>query len=151
MRLVLRPRLPALWRACATGLMVGAVLGSLHRWLRGEPFLWPEATLMMAVTGGLVLVTYALMPARADENGVETFDPIGRRRHLPWAGITRVELRPWWAMWGAQALCFVTADGRRRWLPRDTRGLDGLHALVLRAAGPQHPLTRALETPLHRL
>jgi ribose/xylose/arabinose/galactoside ABC-type transport system permease subunit len=149
--LVLRPRLAVLWRAGGTGALVGAVLGRLIRWLQGEPFVWPETLWLMGVTGVLVLAVYALLPARADEQGLDAFDGLGLRHRLPWAQIVRVELRPWWAMWCAPALCLVTTEGRRRWLARDTRGLDALHALARRTAGPDHPLVRALETPLHRL
>jgi len=37
------------------------------------------------------------------------------------------------------------------YLPRDTLGLDRLHALAVQHGGPSHPLVRALETPLYRL
>jgi hypothetical protein len=149
--LILRPKLAVLWRAGGTGALVGAVLGRSMRWLQGEPFVWPETFWLMGVTGVLVLLVYLLLPARADGQGLDAFDGLGLRHRLRWDQIVRVELVAWWALWLAPALRLTLSDGRTRWLMRDVRGLDQLHALGRAAAGPDHPLVRALETPLHRL
>jgi hypothetical protein len=105
----------------------------------------------MAATAATVLLGYATMPALADGRGVRAMTQLGWPVRVAWADIVAVELRPWWAMWRAPALCIVTAAGRKRWLLRESHGLAALHALAQSAGGAEHPLVRALETPLHRL
>jgi hypothetical protein len=147
----LLPRLPALWRACATGALIGAAASNAIRWFQGEPFAWPQAAWMMAATAAAVLSTYATMPARADASGLRGFTQLGWPKRVQWADIARVDLRPWWAMWRAPGFCITTHAGKRVWLMRESHGLGALHALARRAGGAAHPLVLALETPLHRL
>jgi hypothetical protein len=78
-------------------------------------------------------------------------DSWGLRREVAWDAVQQVQLARWPAMLFMPAIKVVTREGCTRWLPRESRGLDELHALALRAGGPGHPLLRALETPLHRL
>jgi hypothetical protein len=148
---VLRPRLPAIWRLSATGALTGAVLSRALKWLEGAPFVWPETFFLMGATASAALLTWALMPSKADAEGLHLPDSLGLRRRVRWDQIETVELRPWWAMWRAPALAVTTRDGKRRWLLRESHGLDDLHKLALQVASPAHPLVRALETPLHRL
>jgi hypothetical protein len=145
------PRLPALWRACATGATLGVAIGAGLRWLDGGAFVWPQALWLMAATAVGVLLTYITNPTLADGRGLRAMSQLGWPVRVAWADIAAVELRPWWTMWRAPALCVVTASGRRLWLMRESHGLAALHALAVREGGPDHPLVRALETPLHRL
>jgi hypothetical protein len=144
-------RLPVLWRLTVLSQTLGALLNSIWAWLQGDAFSVAPPALILASAVPLVLFWYAFFVARAGESGVKLFDRWGFAHRVDWDEIRSAEMARWPHMLFAPALKVVVADGRVRWLPRDTRGLAELHTLALRVAGPTHPLVRLLETPLHRL
>lgn len=144
-------RLPVLWRVTVLSLTLGVLTARVIDWAQGRPFGSVPTLLVMALAVPMVLLLYAGMAARAGEAGLRLFDGWGWPRRLAWGDVAEVQLQRWPALLYAPSLKLKTHDGRTFWLPRDSGGLDALHALALRCAGRAHPLVRALETPLHRL
>jgi hypothetical protein len=144
-------RLPLLWRIMVLSLTLGTLLARGHEWLDGAPFRGVPTLFVTALAVPSVLLWYYGFAGRAGERGLKLFDNAGFPRRVGWDEIASAQLQRWPYMLWAPALRVVLADGRVRWLPRETQGLGELHALALRVRGPGHPLVKALETPLHRL
>jgi hypothetical protein len=144
-------RLPLLWRVMVLSLTLGALAARALAWLEGADFSSVPTLVIFAVAVPSVMWTYLGLPAQAGEAGLRLFDTWGFRRRVSWEDVRSVSLRRWPSMVFAPALRVELTDGRVRWLPRETHGLAELHALAQRRVGPEHPLVRALETPLHRL
>lgn len=144
-------RLPVLWRLTVLSLTLGALMSRLWAWSQGGAFGGVPTLAVTAMAVPMVLLMYLLMPARAGEAGLRLYDAWGWPRRLDWDQIAEVRLARWPSLLYAPALALVSRQGRVLWLPRDSGGLGALHALALRRVGADHPLVRALETPLHRL
>lgn len=144
-------RLPLLWRIMVLSLTAGALLARTLAWLEGEPFRGVPSLFIMALAAPSVLLWYRFFAAAAGEAGLKLFDTAGFPRQVRWDEIEAVSLARWPYLLFAPSLKLVLRDGRVRWLPRETQGLGQLHTLALARLGAQHPLVRALETPLHRL
>ncbi len=144
-------RLPLLWRLMVLSLTLGTLLARGADWLQGEPFRAVPTLFVMALAGPSVLLWYYGLAARAGEVGLKLFDNTGLPRRVGWDEIQSARLARWPYLLWAPSLRVQLSNGRVRWLPRETQGLDELHALALRVGGVEHPLVKALETPLHRL
>lgn len=144
-------RLPLLWRLMVLSLTLGVLLARALDWLQGEPFRGVPTLFVMALAAPSVLLWHFGFAGRAGEQGLKLFDAAGFPRRVRWDEIEAARLARWPYLLWAPALRVQLRDGRVRWLPRETQGLAGLHALALRVGGPAHPLVQALETPLHRL
>ena len=144
-------RLPLLWRLMVLSLTAGALIARTWDWLEGEPFRGVPTLFIVALAAPSVLLWYYLFDARAGAAGLRLFDAAGIPHHVAWGEIEAASLSRWPYLLFAPAVKLVLRDGRVRWLPRETKNLGELHALVLRQCGADHPLVQALETPLHRL
>jgi hypothetical protein len=144
-------RLPVLWRMTVLSLSLGVLMARLWDFAQGRPFSGVPTLAVTAMAVPMVASMYLLMAGRAGERGMRLFDGWGWPRQVAWDDIVDVQLRRWPALVFAPALAIRSRQGRVYWLPRESAGLGELHALVQRAAGPDHPLARALQTPLHRL
>ena len=144
-----RVKIPTLWRQASAGLLLGAFTARLLLWWEGEPFSLPNTLPLMGVAAVVVALLYLFSPTLAGPAGLKVMNAWGFRRPVAWAEIERVSFA---RMYFVQpALKLVTTAGRTYWIARDTKDLDGLHALALVHGGQGHPLTQALETPLHAL
>jgi hypothetical protein len=144
-----RVKIPTLWRQAFPGLMLGAVVGRLSRWIQGEPFSWPETLPMMAIAAVLVMSIYYLQPTLGGPQGIKAMNSWGFRRALKWSDIVSVGFG---RMYGMQpSLKLLDRHGRAHWIARDTKDLGALHRLAVEHGGAHHPLAQALETPLHAL
>jgi hypothetical protein len=142
-------KLPTLWRQIFPSLVAGAVLGNGLRWLRGEPFSLPETLPLMLTAAVVVAATYFFSPTLAGAEGLKVMTAWGFRRPVRWEEIQSVSFARLYFFQPSFKL--VTARGRSYWIARDTKDMAGLHALAFARGGPDHPLTRALETPLYAL
>ncbi len=146
------PTRPAqLWRVVVLGMTAGALLARVWNWLEGDELRIVPTPFILSLAVPTVLLMYLGFPARAGAQGMKLFDAFGWPRRVAWAQMVAVERARWPYLLFAPSLRVRLADGRTRWLPRETKRLDELHALALAEAGPTHPLVRALETPLYRL
>jgi hypothetical protein len=144
-----RVKLPALWRQTFPALVIGASLAQVINWLEGQPWSWPPTLLLMGIAAVMVLGMHWLQPTQAGPQGLRLMGADGLRRAVRWDEIVEVRMG---RMHGLQpALRIIDRRGRSLWLPRDTHDLRGLHALALHHGGAEHPLTRALATPLYAL
>lgn len=142
-------RLPTLWRQAFPGLVLGAIVGRVALWLDGQPFSFPNTVPLMVIAAVFVVLLHVLQPTRAGEAGLQVMTIWGFRRRLRWPDINTVTFARWYGL--QPSLKLVDHQGRSHWIARDTRNLAGLHALALAHGGADHPLTRALQTPLHAL
>jgi hypothetical protein len=143
------PTRPAvLWRQAMPAVMLGAATAQVWRLLDGQVFAWPSTLVFMAVAAGGVVFTFVALPAKASVQHLWLYVWGGWLRRIEWAEVQDVQLGRWLF---TPAFHLRTRDGRSLYLPRDTLGLERLHALALQQGGPSHPLVRALETPLYRL
>lgn len=149
--LALRTRPAILWRVSVLSMTLGASIANVWRWLEGQSLGTPPTVAIMLLAALSVCVIYLVTPARAGPGGLLWFDAWGLRRAVAWGEVQAVDLARWWQLLWVPALRLRTADGRVRWLPRDSLNLAELHALARAQAGAAHPLVRVLETPLHRL
>lgn len=142
-------KIPTLWRQAFPGLVLGALTGRVLMWAQGEPFSLPNTLPLMAVAAVFVVLLYVLQPTLAGEAGVKAMTVWGTRRLLRWTDIESVAFA---RLYGLQpSLKLVDRRGRACWIARDTRDLAGLYTLAVAHGGADHPLTRALQTPLHAL
>jgi hypothetical protein len=101
---------------------------------------------LAVVAAVIVLGMHWLRPVQAGASGILLLRRTGQRRLVPWESITsvsfgrRLPLEP----------AFRVADsaGQVHWLPRHTGNLRALQILVAQYGGANHPLARALETPI---
>ncbi|MBX3635424.1 MAG: hypothetical protein KF683_08575 [Rubrivivax sp.] len=142
-------KIPSLWRQSLGGMTAGAVAARLLQWAQGEPFSWPASLPMMGTAAVLVALVYFLQPTRAGSEGLKLMTSWGLRRTLPWSAVRQVTLARLHLL--QPALKVLDHEGRVYWIDRETKNLRGLHELALRHGGEDHPLTRALRTPLHAL
>lgn len=142
-------RIPSLWRQALGGLTAGAVAARLLQWGQGEAFSWPTSWPLMGLAAVIVVLTHFLQPTRAGPDGLKLMTNWGFRRRLRWTDVRQVTLAR--AHLLQPALKVLDHQGRVHWIDRDTKDLRGLHELALRHGGEDHPLTRALRTPLHAL
>ncbi|MBL8516588.1 MAG: hypothetical protein JNM76_06435 [Betaproteobacteria bacterium] len=142
-------KLPTLWRQMFPAAMLGGLLAQALHWMQGQPFSTPGTLKTMAATAIMVLIVHHLQPTEAGERGLNVMNSWGFRRLLAWTDVQSVVFgRMYWVQ---PSLRLRDAQGRSYWIAIDTKDLAGLHELALAHGGPDHPLTRALETPLHRL
>ena len=149
LRLPTRPAL--LWRVMVLGLTMGALLARVLAWMDGDPFRGVPSLFIMALAVPSVLLWYVALAAHAGPAGMKLFDGWGLPRRVAWEDLRAASLARWPYMLYAPALKVELADGRVRWLPRETQRLGELHKMALARLGAEHPFVRALETPLHRL
>jgi hypothetical protein len=148
---LLRTKPAVLWRLAMLGLIIGAAIAAALRMLEGDSFRMPPPWLLPCLAALSVLGMYFFSAAKADDQGLLLFTSWGFRRRVAWVDVHAVELMRWpWVLW-APALRFTDARGRRLWLIRESQNLAALHQRALRVVGPDHPLVRALQTPLHAL
>jgi hypothetical protein len=144
-----RIKLPALWRQAFPGLVAGALVANFSFWLQGEPFSLPNTLPLMGVAAAIVVTYYYFAPTVAGEQGLKVMNSWGFRKLLPWADVESVAFAR--MHWVQPSLKLVDGRGRAYWIARDTEDLQDLHAIAAQFGGTQHPLTKALETPLHSL
>ncbi|MCW5610499.1 MAG: hypothetical protein KIS83_07410 [Rubrivivax sp.] len=142
-------KIPSLWRQTLGGMTAGGVAARLHQWVQGEAFSWPASLPLMAAAAVLVALVYFLQPTRAGSAGLKLMTSWGLRRQLRWTDVRQVTLAR--AHLLQPSLKVLDHEGRVHWIDRDTRNLRGLYELALRHGGEDHPLARALRTPLHAL
>jgi hypothetical protein len=118
-------------------------------WLQGEPFSLPNTLPLMAVSAVLVALTYYLQPTLAGPSGLKAMTAWGLRRAVNWSDIESVSFARYYFM--QPSLKLVDRQRRAYWIAKDTRDMGGLYQRALAHGGASHPLTRALETPLHAL
>jgi hypothetical protein len=142
-------KIPTLWRQAFPGLVLGALVARASLWLQGQPFSWPETWPLMLVAAAMVCAMYFFQPTQAGPAGLKAMQYSGLRRFVAWSEVGEVGFGRLYFI--QPSLRLVDRQGRVYWIARDTRDLKGLHALARQFAGPAHPLTRALETPLFAL
>jgi hypothetical protein len=142
-------KIPTLWRQAFPGLLMGGVVARCIEWTQGQAFSLPNTLPMMAVAAVLVAVAYFFQPTLAGAAGLKLMSAWGFRRQVAWHDIQSVTLAR--LFWVQPSLKLTDGAGRAHWIARDTKDLRGLHALALQHGGKDHPLTRALETPLFHL
>ncbi len=142
-------RLASLWRQAFPGLMAGAVASRGWSWLEGGAFSWPQSLPLMLLAAVLVVALHLLLPTQAGPEGLVLGTAWGWRRRVGWEDIVEVRHARLFPM--QQGMRLRDRQGRIFWISRDTEDLSGLHALALSRGGPAHPLTLALEMPMHRL
>lgn len=144
-----RVKIPTLWRQAFPGLMLGALVGRVMRWLDGQPFSLPDTLPLMAAAAVLVMLIYYFQPTLAGPPGVKAVNSWGVRRLVGWADIQAVTLARMHLI--QPSLKLLDHRGRSLWIARDSKDLGALHRLAVEHGGVGHPLARALETPLHAL
>lgn len=144
-----RVKIPTLWHQASQGLFLGALIARLQSLARGEAFSLPDELPLMAMTAVAVIVAYFLQPTMAGKPGIKAMTFWGFRRQVPWPEIASVTFARLYYM--QPSLKLTDRQGRSYWIARDTKDLPGLHAMAIEFGGVDHPLTRALETPMHAL
>jgi hypothetical protein len=142
-------KLPTLWRQVFPAGLFGAVVGRGLLWLEGQPFSWPNTLPLMAAAAVGVLAIYFFQPTQAGASGLYVMNSWGFRRRLAWTDVQAVDFARLYYL--QPSLRIKDLKGRHHWIAVDTKDLQGLHALVQTHGGAQHPLLKALETPLYRL
>jgi hypothetical protein len=142
-------KIQTLWRQAFPGLVMGAAVARVIDWTQGLPFSWPNTLPLMAVAALIVVTGYFLQPTLVGAEGLKAMTIWGFRRHIRWADIQAVSLTRLYLV--QPSLRLTDSTGRSYWIARDTKNLQGLHALALQHGGKSHPLTVALETPLFQL
>jgi hypothetical protein len=142
-------KLPTLWRQAFPGLVLGGVVGSGVEWIQGQAFSLPNTLPLMVAAALLVALTYFLQPTLVGAPGLKLMTAWGFRRHVPWSEIKTVSMARLFLV--QPSLKLTDSAGRAYWIAKDTKDLRGLHALAVLHGGKDHPLTRALETPLFQL
>ncbi|MBL8515182.1 MAG: hypothetical protein JNJ55_14405 [Betaproteobacteria bacterium] len=140
-------KLPTLWRQAFPACLMGAVVGRTLAWMNGAAFSLPNTLPLMVMAAVLVALVYFLQPTLAGPEGVKSMNAWGFRRQIAWADIQSVSFGRYYVLQPSFKL--VSKDGATCWIARDSRNLPGLHQMALRHGGPDHPLTKALETPLY--
>ena len=138
-----------LWQQASQGLLVGAVVSRVSSWLQGMPFSWPDTWPFMGFTAGAVAIVYFLQPTMCGAQGLRLMTIWGFRRSLSWEQIAQVTFARLYLL--QPFLKLIDSQGRIYCISRETKDNDGLYAEALKFGGPAHPLTRALQTPLHAL
>jgi hypothetical protein len=118
-------------------------------WLQGQPFSLPNTLPLMGVAALFVAIVYFLQPTLAGPAGLKVMNTWGFRRQLEWSNIKAVSLGRLYLV--QPSLKIVDGKGRAYWIARDTKDMKGLYAIARSCGGPDHPLTKALETPLFAL
>lgn len=144
-------RLPLLWRVMVLGLTIGALFARGLAWMQGEPFRGVPSQFILAMAAPSVLIWYLALAAYAGPAGLKLFDGWGFPRRVAWDELRSARLARWPYMLWVPAIRVELADGRVRWLPRETQCLGELHAMAQARLGADHPLVRTLETPMYRL
>ena len=129
--------------------MAGAIVGRLSSWMQGEPFSLPKTLPLMVVAALLVVLLHFLQPTLAGADGVKAITAWGTRGFVAWGDIERVAFGRLYLL--QPSLKLTDRRGRAYWIATDTKDLGALHALACRYGGADHPLAKALETPLHAL
>ncbi|MDX2220726.1 MAG: hypothetical protein SF172_17030 [Burkholderiales bacterium] len=142
-------KLPTLWRQVFPAMLLGGLTSRGLLWLEGQPFNWPDTLPMMAVAAVIVLLVHFFQPSQAGEAGLHVMNTWGFRRKLAWADVQSVSFARLYLLQPSMRL--RDGEGRSYWIAIDTHDLAGLHELARAHGGPGHPLTVALETPLHKL
>lgn len=142
-------KIPALWRQVFPSLLLGAMIARVWDWAQGQPFSLPETVPVMLGTAAFVSITYLLQPTLCGASGVTAMTLWGFRRHVSWGDIQTAALARYFIVQPSFKL--TDGQGRTYWIARDTQNLAGLHALAREHGGPDHSLTRVLETPAYRL
>ena len=142
-------KIPTLWRQAFPGLVLGALVARFMMWFQGEPFSIPNTLPLMGVAAVMVALTYFFQPTLAGPDGLKAMNSFGFRQFVKWSDVQQVTFgRLYWVQ---PSLKLVDQKGRAYWIARDTKDMKGLHSLALACGGPQHPLVKALETPLFAL
>lgn len=144
-----RVKVAALWRHAFPGLVLGAIAGRVILWVQGQPFSLPSTLPLMGVAAVMVALTYYLLPTLAGEQGLKVMNSWGLRSFLRWSDIKSVGFARWYLV--QPSLKLTDHDGKAYWIAKDTKGLEVLHDLAVRHGGKDHPLAKALETPLYAL
>ena len=103
----------------------------------------------MGFTAGAVAIVYFLQPTMCGAQGLRLMTIWGFRRSLSWEQIAQVTFARLYLL--QPSLKLIDSQGRIYCISRETKDNDGLYAEALKFGGPAHPLTRALQTPLHAL
>jgi hypothetical protein len=127
--------------------MLGAVSWRVWLWAQGKPFLWPQSIPFVITAALMVVVIYWLTPTLAGEAGIKSFTSWGSRKLFPWDQVVSAAIERQYLL--QPSIKLSDPAGQAIWIPLDTKNLAGLHAVSLRFGGPEHPLTKVLETPLH--
>lgn len=128
---------------------MGAVAARVLLWAQGGAFSLPSTLPLMGVAAVMVVFLYFFQPTLCGPAGLKVMNSWGLRRTVAWNDIAQVGLARLHLV--QPSLKLVDRQGRAYWIARDTRDLRGLHALSKAFGGVDHPLTLALETPLHQL
>ena len=138
-----------MWRAQLSVCMalIGTLLVLKSAWT-GQPIQRPD--LLLHVGMGLLMAVALVGPVLAfrfhvGPQGLRTFDARGRWQTLPWDAIRSAE--PAYLLHLPHLRLRVDGESRSFWLPLMLADLDALHEAVATAAGPAHPLARALPRP----
>jgi hypothetical protein len=92
---------------------------------------------------GLLAILAFVYAVTVDERGVKAFTFIGTFRTISWGSITDVEVT---TMTGITYFALRSTESRPRvYVPVDIVEFDRFAGLVLRYAGPDHPLTHWLQ------
>ena len=142
-------KIPTLWRQAFPGLILGAMIARVSLWVQGEPFSVPNTLPLMGVAAVLVAVIYFFQPTLAGPEGVQVMNSFGFRRLVKWSDIQTTTLGRLYFV--QPSLKILDLRGRAYWIARDTKDMNGLYAIARACGGVDHPLTKALETPLFAL
>jgi hypothetical protein len=139
-------KIPTLWRQAFPAMMIGAAGSKLKHWLQGEPLTMPNTLPYMVVAAVVVAYSYFLQPTMAGPKGLKAMRTWGWRSLVAWTEITDVTFARYYLLQPSFRL--VDVKGNVYWIARDTKDLKGLYATAKEFGGPDHPFTKALETPL---
>jgi len=141
-----RVKISALWRQVFPVATAAALASAVSRWVAGQPFSLPS-TLPLAVVAAIIVVgMHWLRPVQVNEQGLLLLRRSGQRRLVSWQSVSavtfgrRLPLEPGFRI--------VDTANQVFWLPRHTANLRELQQLVVQHAGIDHPLAKALETPI---
>ena len=144
-----RVKIISLWRLAFPSVLIGAVTAHLILWMQGEPFSLPNTLPLMAVAAVPVVLMHYFQPTMAGEQGVKAINIWGIRKLVNWPDIQSVTFARYYLV--QPSLRLVDQGGQTYWISKDTKNLGALYALAIKHGGTNHPLARALETPMHAL
>lgn len=136
----------ALWRQVSPVWLGTASALSVAHWLAGTPLAWPAILQPSFAVAAMVAVLFLFRPVRISAEGVFALNRLGFPRFMAWHSVAEVgfgrrhPLEPGFQL--------RDVDGRKRWIPRHTMRLREMQQLAVRFGGREHPLARALETPV---
>ena len=137
-----------MWRIAFPIGVAGALCGRAYRYfVDGIPFSWPVSIALVLVIATVVAAITYLQPTVVSQDGVKANTALGVRQSAAWPDIVEVTLTKQLKVLPSFRL--KLSSGKVLWIPRETRNLTAMHELACEYGGENHPLARALRTPLY--